>query len=193
MDPGCVSSCEEDALIVEASLNQGLLPNDFCGSCKIRKPLRSKHCQVCNQCVSIFDHHCAWINNCVGVKNHRYFYFLLWLIVIGFCLLFALYTIYLSHYTKGNWLSQEWRNDLLFRKPFFLWSYFFIGVCLLFAFHLLWKQTFLIGKNLTINERINRKRYSHLSDSRNPFNKGIKQNFIEFFNGRDRLFSENWK
>ncbi|RKO96710.1 hypothetical protein CXG81DRAFT_3285, partial [Caulochytrium protostelioides] len=44
-----------------------------CRTCGIVKPARSKHCSICNVCISRCDHHCAWINNCVGYANHRWF------------------------------------------------------------------------------------------------------------------------
>lgn len=49
-------------------MNDSTLDSDFCGTCAILKPARSKHCSICDACVCRMDHHCPWIDNCVGGK-----------------------------------------------------------------------------------------------------------------------------
>ena len=60
-----------------------------CRTCKFHKPARSKHCSVCQMCVSKYDHHCIWIRQCVGEKNYKWF--------VSFLGLHSIFCLYLSH------------------------------------------------------------------------------------------------
>jgi palmitoyltransferase len=78
VDPGFITPSEGFFKRVLDTVATGAdPPAEYCRSCKIIKPSRSKHCRDCNACVDRFDHHCYWIANCVGKKNVRHFYLLL--------------------------------------------------------------------------------------------------------------------
>eukprot|EP00347_Sterkiella_histriomuscorum_P000482 403375686 len=64
----------------------------LCPECSLIKTERSKHCNICNRCVSRYDHHCPWINNCVGINNHGYFYiYILSLLIYMVSVFFVLF------------------------------------------------------------------------------------------------------
>lgn len=66
---------------------------------KLVRPKRSKHCDVCNSCVMVYDHHCPWINNCVGANNHFVFYLFLVSLLFEFILQFVMQSIHLTSNT----------------------------------------------------------------------------------------------
>lgn len=67
----------------------------LCHSCRCLRPLRAKHCRVCNRCVSYFDHHCPFIYNCVGLRNRMWFFLFVMSIAINcsFTIYFACYCV----------------------------------------------------------------------------------------------------
>lgn len=103
-DPGFIPlngvSRTEQREAVEALLRAGQFDSKhFCIDCVLRKPLRSKHCKICQRCIAKHDHHCPWINNCVGLRNHKDF-------VVYIVALFAgiplySYLVYLHTVHKG--------------------------------------------------------------------------------------------
>ncbi|KAF9555669.1 zf-DHHC-domain-containing protein [Agrocybe pediades] len=90
LDPGTCpkpTSDEELKSIIEDLASEGRLNGQtFCIQCMARKPLRSKHCRVCDKCIARSDHHCPWVWNCVGANNHRQFLLFVTTLVVGICL-----------------------------------------------------------------------------------------------------------
>ncbi|XP_050417022.1 uncharacterized protein LOC126830658 [Patella vulgata] len=150
---------------------QGRNPlSQLCHTCRTVKPVRAKHCRICNRCIKEFDHHCPYIYNCVGYKNRTWFF--------GFTLsifIAVILTDYLCYYilTVRGW---DWLVAIGLLEA----AFFSIGITVVF-----WMSVVHAAINLTTNERINRKRYKYLKDGKgnyyNPFNRGVKNNILEFF------------
>lgn len=98
MDPGWTRSDlnqEQLTELIEQLAADGILNGThFCIVCMARKPLRAKHCRLCNRCTGRFDHHCPWIWNCVGYNNHPNFLLFVATLVIGIVSFVTLAVLY---------------------------------------------------------------------------------------------------
>eukprot|EP00850_Spirogloea_muscicola_P010504 SM000062S19890 [mRNA] locus=s62:242640:248293:+ [translate_table: standard] len=147
---------------------------------KIVRPLRSKHCSICNRCVEQFDHHCPWISNCVGKKNKWEFFVFLCIetLAMGISLAFAVHRLWTDVEAPpllGPWMHhmavEHWGAvAFVFGDLFML-----LGVAMLAC-----TQGAQIGRNITTNELANSHRYGYLKgpDGRfyNPYDRGVIQN-----------------
>eukprot|EP00946_MAST-07B_sp_MAST-7B-sp1_P003997 g3997.t1 len=132
----------------ETALAGADMSKNLCLTCEIVRPLRSKHCSVCDKCCAGFDHHCPWVNNCVGRRN--YGYFLMFLV----CTVFTSFSFnilgfsYLGSLDGGNTLWGSMKRHTQF--ALFLLHYMFYAM---FALALLGTHYMFLRSNLTTNER----------------------------------------
>ncbi|KAG2607479.1 hypothetical protein PVAP13_4NG249400 [Panicum virgatum] len=83
---GSQNQRDDEPLLKMELENPALLSGNWsqlCITCKIVRPVRSKHCSTCDRCVEQFDHHCPWVSNCIGKKNKWEFFMFLTLEVFA--------------------------------------------------------------------------------------------------------------
>lgn len=73
----------------------------LCHSCRCWRPLRAKHCRLCNRCVSHMDRHCPFVFNCIGIRNRIFFFLFVLSVAINcsYMAYFALYCVMLDGFT----------------------------------------------------------------------------------------------
>ncbi|XP_039823477.1 probable protein S-acyltransferase 23 isoform X2 [Panicum virgatum] len=158
--------------------------SQLCPTCKIIRPMRSKHCPTCKHCVEQFDHHCPWISNCVGKRNKWDFFVFLCMGIatsflgaaVGFHRLWTEPIILSS--------SESWTHFMLTNHPGAV-LFMFLDVFLLTgALILTGAQVVQIAWNITTNEQANKSRYSYLRGPdgrfRNPYSRGCQRNCTDF-------------
>lgn len=80
--PGAVKFSRQATLDIMEAGRKAMV----CRTCNTLRPVRSKHCPVCDICIGKFDHHCVWTNNCVGFRNMAVFYSFLACLALDLCL-----------------------------------------------------------------------------------------------------------
>jgi ankyrin repeat protein len=141
----------------------------LCHTCRIVKPMRSKHCRVARRCVLNFDHHCPFVGTTIGLYNYIHFYlFLVFFVLMGIGMI-------------TSWILFIHRSNTFPRTIFFFGGYlalYLFPVMMMAIYH-----TQLLCKNITTNEQINARKYRYFWDNNrqfhNPFDQGIITNVLQ--------------
>jgi len=204
-DPGVIRTSQDVKYrtLIQLAESEGFDPVVFCSSCLVKRPIRSKHCSVCDKCVARFDHHCPWVGNCIGEKNHHYFiFYLVFLSVLTFCTAWGCY-IYLSSACN----SEQDDGYLSTLKSSALCAPWVLFILLMSLFHCIWVTCLgvcqiyqVLFLAMTTNERMNAARYRHFQSvgrgvHKSPFDNGFLQNTLDFFGlkfGKFRAMKVDW-
>ncbi|KAJ3326283.1 palmitoyltransferase akr1 [Boothiomyces sp. JEL0866] len=218
LDPGFIrqsNSIEEKNQIVHSLASIGKLNSrEYCVTCRIRKPLRSKHCRICNRCVAKFDHHCPWTHNCIGVRNHRYFMLFSITLVAGTWAFCYLAYNYIAELLIDDPTPVAQLGECLFPGPVCTVlgaDTWIIAIASWAFFQSLWvsflvcTQSWQIFVNYTTNEAVNHQRFDYLvhpddlhapayrKRTVNPFDIGPIGNCLDFWsNGAGPLKDISW-
>ena len=117
----------------------------FCDSCYIFRPLRTSHCNICNNCMLKYDHHCVWLGSCVAKRNYNLFYWFVFHLTLMIVLITWLCGLnVLVHYRE----SEDYGYTLKAHWP----SVVVAAVAILFStfvFALLGFHSYIISEGLT--------------------------------------------
>ncbi|CAL0331452.1 unnamed protein product [Lupinus luteus] len=185
-DLGTQSDTEDPLLHIDLNSSSVWVGNwsQLCPTCKIIRPVRSKHCPTCNRCVEQFDHHCPWISNCVGKRNKRDFFIFICFATLtsSFSAVITVQRIWTS--TTSLSTGETWFHHVLVGHPSVIVFLVMDAVVFIAAITLTITQASMIARNLTTNEVANSSRYEYLRGPdgrfRNPYNNGCWKNCTDF-------------
>jgi len=135
-----------DQAVDVASLDRNRLVCQYCDNEKEMKAT-TKHCHLCNKCVSHFDHHCIYLNTCIGARNYWTFFVLITSIVILqiMHLIYQILLIVRLSKEEGS-IVQSVQNASLNRESYSALA----GVFLIFPFVVLGAVGSLLGFHIYI-------------------------------------------
>ncbi|KAJ5078566.1 palmitoyltransferase hip14 [Anaeramoeba ignava] len=194
VDPGFI---EQKKISLEEALQtyKEVSHEDYCYTCKIIKPLRSKHDRVTDRCIGRFDHYCTWLYCPIGYKNHIYFISMVFwssLNIYIYTYLFFKFVHQTFNYNQNGafqFFQIKSYFDLIISsykiQPWvlavILWS-LTLGFYMTYTFV---QAVYFLFINLTTNESLNWKKYPiFLKNGKffNPYSKGFRANLAQFFN-----------
>jgi len=151
-----------------------------CKWCGKYKPDRCHHCRVCKTCILKMDHHCPWIYNCVGFHNYKFFFLLLFYVVLD-----TNFMVYTMAETMIRAIDEDAPFVEMYLLLFGLSLAFFLAVLItmFFGFHV-----WLVAMGLSTIELCERKYprsessdrggtcLGDCADNQSPFNLGVCRN-----------------
>ncbi|XP_057416841.1 probable protein S-acyltransferase 23 isoform X2 [Lotus japonicus] len=185
-DLGAPSDTEDPLLNIDLNSSSVWMGNwsQLCPTCKIIRPVRSKHCPTCKRCVEQFDHHCPWISNCVGKRNKRDFFIFICMEFLASFLAGAIAIQRIWTSIPGFPEGETWIHHVVVRHPGLVTFLVMDTVIFIAATTLTITQASTIARNLTTNEVANSTRYQYLRGPdgrlRNPYNHGCWKNCADF-------------
>ncbi|KAJ6964948.1 protein S-acyltransferase 23 [Populus alba x Populus x berolinensis] len=158
--------------------------SQLCPTCKIIRPVRSKHCPTCKRCIEQFDHHCPWISNCVGKRNKRDFFIFICLATSSSFLaaIIAVHRVWTA--AQSLHIEESLIRYVVVHHPGFVAFLVLDVIVFIAATTLTTAQASQIARNITTNELANAIRYGYLRGPdgrfRNPYNHGCRKNCADF-------------
>jgi hypothetical protein len=135
----------------------------ICSTCYLIRPLRSTHCNTCNNCVIRFDHHCPWIGTCVGKRNYPIFFIFLCFLNVNQLFTAAVCIAHIALNIKNARKEVKELPDLIKKKIIkisvgecIISLYIFIYVCItmIFTTELLIFHLRMVLSNVTTKEEL---------------------------------------
>ena len=135
----------------------------ICSTCYLIRPLRSTHCNTCNNCVLRFDHHCPWIGTCVGKRNYPIFFIFLCFLNLNQLFTAAICIAHIVLNIKNGSKEAQEQTDLIKKKIIrisigesIISLYIFIYICItmIFTTELLIFHIRMVLSNVTTKEEL---------------------------------------